>query len=47
MLVRVLLEAVRALARSVGPRFAAMGSLLRTVLLPSLERLGEGCYLTS
>jgi hypothetical protein len=42
MLSRVLLEAVGAVARSVGPRFAITGGLLRTVLLPSLERLGEG-----
>ena len=43
MLARVLLEAVGAIARSVGPRFAATGGLLRTVLLPSLERLGKYC----
>jgi len=43
MLARVLLEAVGAIERSVGPRFAATGGLLRTVLLPSLERLGEQC----
>ena len=42
MLVRVLLEAIGAMARSVGPRFAVAGGLLRAVLLPTLERLGEG-----
>ena len=43
MLARVLLEAVGAIARSVGSRFAATGGQLRAVLLPSLERLGERC----
>ena len=43
MLMRVLLEAVGAVARSVGSRFATTGGLLRAVLLPALERLGEGC----
>lgn len=40
MLLRVLLEAVGTSARAVGPRFATAGRLLRTVLLPTLERLG-------
>ena len=41
MLLRVLLEAVGTSARAIGPRFATAGRLLRTVLLPTLERLGE------
>ena len=40
MLLRVLLESVGAAARAAGPRFASSGRLLRTVLLPTLERLG-------
>lgn len=40
MLLRVLLEAVGTSARAVGPRFSSAGRLLRTVLLPTLERLG-------
>ncbi len=41
MLVRVALEAFGAAARSLGPMVARPGTLLRLVLLPTLERLGE------
>ena len=48
LLMRVLLEAVGAIARTLGLRFAATGGLLRTVLLPTLERLGASrCLSTS
>lgn len=43
LLARVLLEAVGAVARAVGPRFAASGRLLRLALLPLLERLADPC----
>ena len=48
MLLRVLLEGVGTCARTIGPRFATTGRLLRTVLLPTLERLGAraGCKST-
>lgn len=38
---RVAVEAVGACARALGPSFARNGRLLRTVLLPLLERLGK------
>ena len=43
MLARALLEGVGVCARSCGSRFARSGRLLRPVLLPLLERLGDGC----
>lgn len=41
VLARALLEAVGVFATSVGARYAASGVLLRIVLLPVLERLGD------
>ncbi|GLC59559.1 hypothetical protein PLESTB_001500300 [Pleodorina starrii] len=41
MLLRVVLEAVGAAARAVGRRFATQGRLLRAVLVPLLELLGD------
>lgn len=43
LLVKALLEGVGVCARACGPRFASSGQLLRPVLLPLLERLGDGC----
>ncbi|KAK9788844.1 hypothetical protein WJX73_002626 [Symbiochloris irregularis] len=43
VLARALLEGVGVCARACGPRFASSGKLLRQVLLPLLERLGDGC----
>ncbi|KAK9820989.1 hypothetical protein WJX81_002818 [Elliptochloris bilobata] len=43
LLARVLLEAVGAMARAAGPRFASSGRLLRPMLLPLLERLADPC----
>jgi hypothetical protein len=40
---RVLLEAVGSLAVVMGPRFAANGRVLRPLLMPLLERLGDPC----
>ncbi len=41
LVLRAALEAVGGVARAVGPRFAASGRLLRTVLVPLLERLSD------
>ncbi|GIL65910.1 hypothetical protein Vafri_19550 [Volvox africanus] len=41
MLLRAVLEALGTAARAVGPRFASQGRLLRTVLMPLLELLGD------
>ena len=41
ILIRSLLEAVGTFARILGTRFASSGQLLRIVLLPLLERLGD------
>lgn len=40
MLVRVVLESVGAAATALGPALAQPGTLLRLVLLPTLERIG-------
>jgi hypothetical protein len=40
---RVLLDAVGSLAVVLGPRFAANGRVLRPLLMPLLERLGDPC----
>lgn len=40
MLVRVVLESFGAAAVSLGPAFVRPGTLLRLVLLPTLERIG-------
>ncbi|KAK9808680.1 hypothetical protein WJX72_001826 [[Myrmecia] bisecta] len=41
LLMRVLLETVGVAARAIGLRFTANGRILRTVLLPVLERMGD------
>lgn len=41
LLVRVLLDGIGAVARCVGRRMNEPGTLLRLVLLPTVERLGE------
>ena len=41
MLVRVALEGFGAAARALGPAMAHPGTLLRLMLLPTLERIGE------
>ncbi|KAG2444915.1 hypothetical protein HXX76_001651 [Chlamydomonas incerta] len=43
MLLRVAVEAVGGAARAAGPAFAQRGRLLRRVLLPLLELLGDPC----
>ena len=40
---RSLLDALGSFARAVGTEYAASGSMLRVVLLPVLERLGDPC----
>jgi hypothetical protein len=40
MLVRVVLESFGAAAVALGPAFVQPGTLLRLVLLPTLERIG-------
>lgn len=43
LLSRAAMECSGTLARCLGVRFAANGRLLRTVLMPLLERLGDPC----
>ncbi len=43
VLARTLVEGVGALARALGPRFAARGALMYTVLIPLFERLADPC----
>eukprot|EP00798_Chlamydomonas_sp_ICE-L_P011608 gene11608-34313_t len=43
LLFRVMLEGVGAAARSLGTKFT--GKILRSVLVPTLERLGDPCEL--
>jgi hypothetical protein len=43
LVLRVLLEGVGALARAMGRRFADNGRVLRPLLMPLLERLGDPC----
>lgn len=47
LLVRAALEAAATCSRCLGHRFAANGRLLRCVLLPLLERLGDPCALVA
>ena len=44
MLVRVVLESFGAAAVALGPAFVRAGTLLRLVLLPTLERIGAVSY---
>lgn len=43
VLARSLVEGVGAMARALGPRFAARGRLMYTVLIPLFERLADPC----
>lgn len=44
MLVRVVLESFGAVATALGPALAQRGTLVRLVLLPTLERIGAGSH---
>lgn len=43
LLMKALLEGVGVCARVMGRRYGQYGRLLRPVVLPVLERLGDGC----
>ncbi|KAL4440079.1 hypothetical protein ABPG75_003080 [Micractinium tetrahymenae] len=47
LLLRAALECCGAAARALGPRFAQNGRLLRTTLLPLLDKLADGAQLVS
>ena len=47
LLQRACLDCVGSAARALGPKFSTHGRLMRSVLLPTLEKIGDPCQLVS